>query len=136
MNRDGSIDLGWKTMDEMVVALGPAGMSSDESEVDEETKKTNYRIKRRLWRATICRDRLKLVDSDRNIINAHGGTRPGKQPRERIRSSTATISKRAPTVGCPKNFYSREWVANLGSERMVRALKRKPEKDLGSIQDD
>ena len=36
-------------MNEMVVALGPAGMSSDESEVDEETKKTTYRIKRRLW---------------------------------------------------------------------------------------
>lgn len=77
-----------------------------------------------------------MIDSDRNVTNAHGGTRPGKPPRERIRASTSTISERAPKVGCPKNYYSREWVSNLGSERMVRELKWKEKKDLGSVQDD
>jgi len=118
----------------MIEELGPAGMSSDESEVDEKTKKTTYKIQRRLWRAKACKDRLLVVDSDRNITNAIGGARPGKPPRDRIRSSTATISERAPTVGCPKNYYSKDWVANLGSERMVRALKVKDKKDLGTAQ--
>jgi hypothetical protein len=123
-------------MGQMVEKLGPAGMSSDESEVDEKTEKTTYRIKRRLWRAKVCKQRLILIDSDRNLTNAYGGTRPGKPPRERIRAPTSTISERAPTVGCPKNFYSREWVSNLGSERAVRALKWGENKDLGSVQVD
>ncbi|KDR76615.1 hypothetical protein GALMADRAFT_139528 [Galerina marginata CBS 339.88] len=133
-NRDNSVDPGWKVSAEMIEELGPAGMSSDESEVDEETKKITYRIRRRHWRSKACKERLLLVDSDRNITNALGGARPGKQPRERIRSSGSTISKRAPTIGCPTNYYSREWVANLSSERMVRALKMKRKKELGNVQ--
>jgi hypothetical protein len=117
----------------MVEELGPAGMSSDESELDESTKKTTYRIKRRNWRAKVCQDRLKLIDSDRNTTNAHGGTRPGKPPRDRIRAPNSRISTRAPKVGCPENYYSSEWVANLGSDRMVRALKWEEEKDLGRV---
>jgi hypothetical protein len=118
----------------MVENLGPAGMSSDESEVDEKTERTTYRVKRRLWRAKVCKERLILIDSDRNVTNAYGGARPGKPPRERIRVST--ISERAPTVGCPKNFYSRVWVSNLGSDREIRALKWEEEADLGSVEAD
>lgn len=40
-NRDGTTDRGWKVTAEMVEELGPAGMSSDESEVDAKTKKNN-----------------------------------------------------------------------------------------------
>jgi hypothetical protein len=123
-------------MTQMVEKLGPAGMSSDESEVDEKTKKKTYRIKRRLWRAKVCKERLILIDSDRNITNAYGGTRPGKPPRERIRVPTSTISNRAPTIRCPKNFYSSEWVSNLGSDRTVRALKWGENRDLGSARAD
>jgi hypothetical protein len=123
-------------MVQMVEKLGPAGMSSDESEVDEKTEKTTYRIRRRLWRAKVCKERLILVDSDRNLTNAYGGTRPGKPPRERIRGSISTISERPPTTSCPRNFYSKEWVSNLGSGRMVMALKWGESMDLGTIQDD
>ena len=135
-NRNGAINQGWKITADMVEELGPAGMSSDDSELDEKTQRTTYRIRRRPWRARECKDRLIVIDSDRNVTNAHGGTRPGKPPRERIRAPTSTISEHAPKVGCPKNYYSPEWVSNLGSDRMVRALKRKEKKDLGSIQDD
>ena len=123
-------------MTKMVEKLGPAGMSSDESEVDEKTKRTTYRIKKRLWRAKACKERLILIDSDRNVTNAYGGTRPGKPPRERIRASNSTISKRAPTIKCPKNFYSKVWVSNLGSERAIRGLKWGEVMDLGTFQYD
>jgi len=123
-------------MTKMVEKLGPAGMSSDESEVDEKTKRTTYRIKRRLWRAKACKERLILIDSDRNVTNAYGGTRPGKPPRERIRASNSTISKKAPTIECPKNFYSKVWVSNLGSERAIRELKWGEVMDLGTVQYD
>jgi hypothetical protein len=123
-------------MTKMVEKLGPAGMSSDESEVDEKTKRTTYRIKGRLWRAKACKERLILIDSDRNVTNAYGGTRPGKPPRERIRASNSTISERAPTIECPKNFYSKVWVSNLGSERAIRGLKWGEIMDLGTVQND
>ena len=108
-------------------------MSSDESELDESTKKATYRIKGQNWRAKVCQDRLKLIDSDRNTTNAHGGTHPGSPPRDQIRAPNSTISTHVPKVRCPENYYSSEWVANLGSDWMVRALKWEEEKDLGRV---
>lgn len=118
----------------MVEQLGPAGMSSDESEVDEKTKKTTYRIRKRLWRSRACKDRLLIIDADRNVTNALGGARAGNPARERVRRSNATDSERAPKVGCPSNYYSKVWVSNLGSRRMVEALKMKAKKDFGDVQ--
>ena len=118
----------------MVEQLGPAGMSSDESEVDSRTKKTTYRIRKRLWRSSACKDRLIIIDADRNVTNALGGARPGNPARERVRGSNATVSERAAKVGCPENYYSRTWVSNLGSTRMVAALNMKGRKDLGEVQ--
>ena len=117
-------------MAQMVEKLGPAGMSSDESDVDDNTEKTSYRIKRRLWRAKACKERLILIDGDHNFTNAYGGARPGKPPREQNRTSTSTISTRPPTAGCPKNFYSREWVSNQGSSRAIKDLTWGVNKDL------
>ena len=87
-------------MMKMVVKLGPGGMSSDGSEVDEKTKRTTYRIKRWIWQAKVCKERLILIDSDHNVTNAYGESRPGKPPRERIRASNSTISKLALTIEC------------------------------------
>ena len=53
--------------------LGPAGMSSDDSEVDEKTEKTTYRIRKRPWRSNECKDRLIIIDADCNVMNALGG---------------------------------------------------------------
>jgi hypothetical protein len=133
-NRDGSTNHGWKVTIEMVQQLGTAGMSSDESEVDAKTKKTTYRIRKRLWRSSECKNRLIIIDADRNVTNALGGARAGNPARERVRGSNATVSERAPTDGCPKNYYSKMWVSNLGSKRMVGALKMKGTKDLGDAE--
>ena len=45
---------------EMVEQLGPAGMSSDESEVDAKTKKVTYRICKHPWRSSACKDRVTI----------------------------------------------------------------------------
>lgn len=82
----------------------------------------------------MCNEHLILIDSDRNTTNAVGGAHPGNQPRIRIRSSNGPISDRDPKTGCPQNYYRNEWVVNLGSERKVRVLEMKAEKDLGMIQ--
>lgn len=133
-NADGTIDLGWKATTDMVEALGPTGMSSDESEVDEKTGLTTYRVRRRLWRAKVCRHRLIVIDKDLNSTNGLGGARPGNPPRLRVRDPNATVSTRTPKVGCAKNFYSKVWLANLRGNRVIEALKMKPAKDLGNLQ--
>jgi hypothetical protein len=133
-DRDGTTNLGWKATTEMVEQLGPAGMSSDESEMDAKTKKVTYRIRKRLWRSSACKNRLLVIDADRNVTNALGGARAGNPARERVRGSNTTVSERAPTIGCPRNCYSKAWVSNLGSRRMVEALKMKAMKDLGDVQ--
>ena len=73
-NWDGTTNLGWKVTTEMVEQLGPAGMSTDESEVDTKTKKNDlHNIRKRLWRSSACKDRLLIIDADRNVTNALGG---------------------------------------------------------------
>jgi len=91
------------------------------------------RIRKRPWRSNECKDRLIIIDADRNVTNAVGGARAGNPPRERVRGSNATVSERAPKVGCPKNYYSKTWVSNLGSHRMIKALEMKGRKDLGRV---
>ena len=76
-----------------------------------------------------------MINSNQNITNAHGKICPGNQPREQIRALTSTISTCTPEVGCLEKNYFREWVANLGNDQMVRALKWGKKKDLGSVQE-
>jgi hypothetical protein len=92
------------------------------------------RIRKRLWLNSACKDRLCIIDVDRNVTNALGGARAGNPARERVRGSNAMVSERAPKVGCPEKYYSKVWVSNLGSRRMVEALKIKVKKNLGDVQ--
>jgi hypothetical protein len=116
----------------MIEELGPAGMSSDESEVDEVTKKSTYTIRTRAWRSREVLNRVKTVDKDNNTTNAYGGARPGNRPRERRRMPGA-ISKRAPVAKCPSNFYAPEFVSNLGN-RERKLLWMLEAQDLGTVE--
>ena len=96
--------------------------------------KTTYRIRKRLWRSSECKDRLIIIDANRNVTNALGGARAGNPARERVRGLNATVSKRPPKVGCPRNYYSKVWVSNLKSSRLVDALEMKRSKDIGEVE--
>ena len=119
----------------MIETLKAAGMSSDESERDEATGVVTYIIKKRAWRSKEVLDRLKLVDQDRNTTNAYGGPRAGNPPRVRKPVAHAKESIRAAVPNCPENFYTREFVANISSYRVLNELNEQPAVDLGSVQD-
>jgi hypothetical protein len=129
--RDGQIDPGWRENLYMVDKLTMAGMSSDDSEIDNEGR-AYYVVKRRAWRSTAVGARLRFIDSQMNRTNASGGIRRGNAPRKRVRNHGAPVSNRDPPTDCPKNYYSREFVSNL-SNRAYHALKMKPERELGII---
>lgn len=130
--------MGWKATLKMIDTLKAAGMSSDESERDEATGKVTYIIKKRAWRSKEVLDRLKLVDQDRNTTNAYGGARAGNPPRvrRRVPNANAKESIRAAVPNCPKNFYGREFIANISSYRVLNELNEQPPVDLGYLEED
>lgn len=125
--RDGSIDPEWKASYDMVLNLGPSGMSSDESE--EEDGRMTYVVKARCWRSQAVNKRLKIIDRDRINTNSLGGAPSGNPPRKRKRVIRPTLSSRDPVIGCPKNYYSERWVSNLPN-RGVSELNEKQHHDL------
>jgi hypothetical protein len=129
-NRDGSINPEWKASYDMVLNLGPSGMSSDESE--EEDGRMIYIVKARSWRGHTVNKRCKIIDRERNNTSYLGGAPSGNPPRKRKRVTRPTLSSRDPVVGCPKNYYSARWIANLPN-RGVSELKEGQNHDLGFI---
>ena len=126
-NRDGTINPEWKASYDMVHNLGQSGMSSDESE--EEDGHTIYIIKARGWRSHAVSKRCKIIDRERNSTSSLGGAPAGNPPRKRKRVTRPTLSSRDPVIGCPKNYYSALWVANLPN-RGVSELKEWQNHDL------
>ena len=115
----------------MVDKLGQAGMSSDESELDN-TGRPCYTVKRRVWRSAEVQACLEGIDKFANRSAADGRIRPGNQPRQRIRTRAAKASQRDPPIGCPKNYYTAEFLSDL-TDRAYMELDVKAEKVLPEI---
>ena len=135
-NRDGTENLGWKATLKMIEMLEAAGMSSNESENDEETGAFTYIVKKRAWRSREVLDCLKLIDQDRNTTSAYGGVRAGNPPRVRKRVPYAKESIQATVPNCPKNLYGQEFITNISSYRVLNELNEHPAVDLGYLQEE
>ena len=102
----------WDQFEQLVEELGPEGMSSDDSEIDDDGNK-EFRVRRMPWRSKEVERRLIQVDKDHNTTNAYGNSRAGNQPRRRTRRNAVTVSRRKATAGYPLNFYDSGWYAAL-----------------------
>lgn len=111
-----NVDENWAFLHTVVRMLGPEGMSSDESEVEEPGKRLPYkkcRARKRLWRAKELDPYLVLIDAERNYKNAFGNDLPGTKPRVRERSRRRpSMNSRVPPY-LPFNFYDRKWYDGL-----------------------
>ena len=110
-NRDGTINPEWKASYNMVLNLGPSGMSSDESK--EEDGQMVYIEKAQGWWSHAVNKQCKIIDCDRITTSSLGGAPSGNPPGKLKRVLRPTLSSRNPVIGCPKNYYSDQWVANL-----------------------
>jgi hypothetical protein len=113
----------WKWLHQLIKTLGEDGTSSDESEVDEQTGCTVYRVHKMPWRRNIdfeisMIDKLRFTDKD---LFSNRGSKPSP----RSRSNRNRDSSRMPPKGLPKAVYNSEWIANRGDKRKL-GISKKP----------
>ncbi|KAI5986482.1 hypothetical protein EDD15DRAFT_2117710, partial [Pisolithus albus] len=90
---------------DVVQQLGPAGMSTDESEHDVGHGERTYRITRKAWRSATVTATLRVLDSLhlRMRYQQQWTATAGAWPHLRMPSSR--LSNREPPSGLPRNFY-------------------------------
>jgi hypothetical protein len=96
----------WKWLKTVVETLGHEGMSSDESEPEEDDMDITYRVKLTPWRRVIDKE-LTIIDSARKFSS--GFARSGAKPVRRIRDHKL-LSTRPPVKGLPRSFYDDWWI--------------------------
>ncbi|KAF7799476.1 hypothetical protein EIP86_010711, partial [Pleurotus ostreatoroseus] len=97
---------------EIIRALGPEGMSSDESEM--EGGERIYRVKQKPWRNSEVRTFLRILDKLFDIWRQSGGSsgsRRGAWHRNRVDTTKQSIS--IAVKGLPQNAYDPRWLASL-----------------------
>jgi hypothetical protein len=108
----------------IIETLGAEGMSSDESDIDQQGRAT-FMAKRMPWRAKEVTEMLVKVDKDYNRTNMFGNQKSGNPARHRERRKGRETARKAPGRK-PSNFYDQDW---------YRALSAKQKMDLGNESD-
>jgi hypothetical protein len=113
VSEDDDNELPWTFLHGLVVTLGPAGMSSDESGSERINEQRVYLVKEPRWRARWITKHMKLVDGDRNFTTAYGAMRPGNLPRIRKRPQVPNYSTKPAVAELPINCYEQKWLGSL-----------------------
>ncbi|KDR65546.1 hypothetical protein GALMADRAFT_148615 [Galerina marginata CBS 339.88] len=129
--RSGDGRVVWEHLDEILATLGAGGMSSDESDFDDDGQKT-YFVKKMSWRRVGLVARMITVDRDRNFKNCYENI-TGNAPKLRKRRVNATETSRRPIPGLPINFYDDVWYSRL-DEGQKKHLGAKAAFDLIDFQ--
>jgi hypothetical protein len=95
----------WKWLSEVLKQLGHDGMSSDDSEIEDDMD-VILRVKRLPWRRDISKE-LEYIDSQR-ILETNPFSRKGARPMKRRRGEG--VSTRAAMEGLPAIFYDQQWL--------------------------
>ena len=114
----------------MLQMLGQNGMSSEESEIEEETE-TLLRVKRLPWRRNISRE-LDYVDTHR-VCDPNSFGKQGSKPLRRRRGDENLISTCAPVRGLPAAFYNRQWLEQECSIEVQRSVSDVPFKWMNLV---
>jgi hypothetical protein len=118
----------WINYHTLLDVLGPKGMSSDESDVDDTGHRT-YWVRRMNWQDNNVIKKMVDIDKDRNITNSYANIRAGNLARScKWQTDGQDTSRNAP----PKlliNLYDTQWYASLRSSQR-RELAVGPEISL------
>jgi hypothetical protein len=117
----------------VIESLGADGMSSDESDIDQQGRAT-FTVKRMPWRAKELTEMLVRVDKDYNRTNMFGNQKSGNPARHRERRKGRESARSAPARK-PGNFYDRDWYHALSAKQKMD-LERESDVEVLDIEDD
>lgn len=109
----------WQWLQRLVKTLGDDGMSSEESDVENDVE-TVLRVKNMPWRREVERE-LNIIDHQR-VLDDDIFSPQGSKPMKRIRAPGNPKTSRSPMTGLPKGLYNGEWISDL-TEREVQRLE-------------
>lgn len=96
---------------DVIMQLGPDGMSSDEAESDGDT--VRYRVLKHTWRAPELTPWLRVFDAAYRLDRMKPvAQRQGASPRIRYYTNLVSVSLKVPQ-GLPRNAYNPEWLSSL-----------------------
>ena len=102
----------WMNIHTLLDTLGPEGMSSDDSNVNDAGNRT-FHVKIMEWQNLDMVWKMVEIDKDWNTTNAYGNTRAGNAPRLRKRWEDGRKTSRKAPPHLPINFYNAQWYASL-----------------------
>jgi len=108
----------WQWLQKLIETLGDGGMSSEESDVENDIECV-LRVKNMMWRRGIERE-LQIIDHQR-VLEDDIFSPQGSKPMTRIRAPGNQMTSRSPITGLPKCLYDGEWLAGL-TENQVKRL--------------
>lgn len=122
---------------DILEALGPNGMSSDESDVDCNTRQLTYTIVKPDWRHPDLHNWLKVFDQlhHRNHINSWSLDKRGAFPHIRIGSQKVHRKVQVP-AGLPINAYDPKWLDGREELYLKHVLCPKEERYIFSHSSD
>jgi hypothetical protein len=100
----------WQWLQQLVKTLGEGGMSSEESDTENQIE-TVLRVKNMVWRRAIERE-LDIVDHQR-LMDDDIFAPQGSKPMKRIRAAGNPTTSRAQVDELPKALYNDGWLAGL-----------------------
>lgn len=111
----------WEWLGNVIKTLGHDGMSSEESDIEEDIEVV-LRVKKMPWRRDINKE-LHLIDSARLHAPKKFGAQ-GSKPMRRYRGSDNQVTNRAVVQGLPSTFYDGEWLRAQRNKWSVVKISR------------
>lgn len=107
----------WEWLKELLINLGEQGMSSDESDVDNQGR-AYFCVKKLPWRAPI-EGQLTMIDNRRAQEKSELNRR-GAVPLMRLRNRNAVFSERPPPQKLPQGVFDKHWLRECPDRHKLR----------------
>ncbi|KAG1812804.1 uncharacterized protein BJ212DRAFT_1482874 [Suillus subaureus] len=107
----------WQWLQKLIKMLGDGGMSSEESDIENNVKCV-LRVKNMAWCRRIERE-LNIIDNQR-VLDDEIFMPQGSKPMKRICASGNSTTVQNPVTGLPKALYNGEWFDGLTGGQVER----------------